>query len=283
MDARIDLHAHSTASDGSVPPAELPAVALDAGLAALALTDHDTVSGHAACAEACAVVGVEFVPGIELSCNRGKPRGAMHVLGFFVDAASAKLESVIDDLAAARSERAPMIVDRLNALGLPLSLDEVEVEAAGASIGRPHIAAAMQRKGFVDSVADGFSRYLGHGKPAYVRKDNLDTERAIDAIHDAGGLAVLAHPVQLRCADADELEQVVRRLVDQGLDGLEVYHSDHDPRRRAEYAAIAERFGLLATGGSDYHGNRKPIALGSQPVPYDLLAALKASRADPRP
>lgn len=275
---RIDLHAHSTASDGSVPPAELPALAFEAGLAALALTDHDTTAGHAACASGCAAVEVDFVPGIELSCNRGKPRGAMHLLGYFVDGSSPKLARVIEDLSRARRERAPLIVARLNELGLPITLEEVQAEAAGAMIGRPHIAAAMQRKGYVDSVADAFVRYLGYGKPAYVRKDNLPTDRAIEAIHEAGGVAALAHPIQLRYADDAELEAVIGRLAEEGLDGLEVYHTDHDAGLRAQYQALADRYGLLTTGGSDYHGDRKPIALGSQPVPMTLLETLREAR-----
>jgi hypothetical protein len=279
MSDRIDLHTHSTASDGSVPPAELPALAFEAGLAAMALTDHDTVAGHKPCGSACGAVGIDFVPGIELSCNRGQPRGAMHMLGYFVSPDAPKLNAVINDLSTARHERAPLIIERLNDLDLPLTLDEVQRESGSAAIGRPHIAAAMQRKGYVDSVADAFRRYLGYGKPAYVRKDNLPTDRAIDAIHDAGGLAILAHPIQLRCADEQDLQQVVRRLVDEGLDGLEVYHSDHDEPHRAQYRALAQRLGLLRTGGSDYHGDRKPIHLGAQPVPYALLDQLREAHA----
>ncbi len=275
---RIDLHTHSTASDGTTPPAELPALAYEAGLGAIALTDHDTTAGHAACAEACAKLALGFVPGIELSCERGRPRGSMHILGYFVDGQTPELRDVIELLWAARTERAPQIVQRLNDLGVDVSLEEVNQTAGCAMIGRPHIAAVLEDKGYVGSIREAFEKYIGHGAPAYVRKDNLPTDRAIAAIHAAGGLAVLAHPIQLRCDDDDELEHIIARLTAEGLDGLEVLHSDHTPTLAEQYRLLAERHGLLSTGGSDFHGDRKPIALGSQHVPGRWLEQMRQAR-----
>ncbi len=275
----IDLHMHSTASDGTTPPGELGALAAEAGLSAIALTDHDTTVGCDACAAGCEQAGVRFVPGIEMSCERGKPAGAMHILGYFVGGDSELLRDVMTDQQKARDERAPLIVEKLNALRFDITMEHVLDAAGGGMIGRPHIAALLVERGYARSIKDAFDRFLGKDGEAYVRKDYLPTARAIEAIHDAGGLAVLAHPVQLRCEDDEELTDTVRRLVDQGLDGLEAYHCDHDGALVDFYTTLAGRYDLLTTGGSDFHGSRKPIAMGSQRVPADLLDRLLEARA----
>jgi hypothetical protein len=273
----IDLHTHSTASDGTVEPGDLPHLAREAGLGALALTDHDTTAGLAQCAAAAEEAGIEFVPGIEISTERGAARGNLHILGYFIDPGGAKLQQLIEDQHAARLDRAPRIVDRLRKAGIPITLEQIEHQAGGAAIGRPHVAAILVEMGYVGSITEAFERYLGYGAPAHVRKDRCPPASAIDAIHDAGGLASLAHPVQTRCADDDELKQLVRRLVEQGLDAIEVYHAEHSPQQVEQYKALAEQFGLLMTGGSDFHGSRKPIALGQCRVPGELLAALRGA------
>ncbi len=273
--AYIDLHTHSTASDGTTPPQKLGALAAEAGLSAIALTDHDTTAGHAQCKTGCTKAGVEFVPGIEVSCDRGKPVGAMHILGYFVDGKTPALKDVIAELHEAREQRAPHVVEKLNALGCDISLEQIRNTAGCAMIGRPHIAAVLVEQGYAKSIKDAFNRYIGQGAPAYVRKDNMPTGRAIAAIHAAGGLAVLAHPVQLRCDDDEELAAVIGRLIDQGLDGMEVYHCDHDAALVEQYTQFAKRHDLLMTGGSDFHGTRKPIALGGQKVPAHLLDTLR--------
>lgn len=270
----VDLHLHSTASDGTDAPGALPALAERAGLCAIALTDHDTTVGHEACAAACERIGIRFVPGIELSAERGQPRGSMHILGYFIDPTDPTLAGVIEEVSGARRERAPQIVEKLNDLRVAITLEEVEAQAGGAFIGRPHIAEVLRQKGYVKSIKDAFTRYLGQNAPAYVRKDNLPTERAIEAIHAAGGLAVLAHPVQLRSEDEQDLQQTVQRLVDQGLDGLEIHHADHTAAQVQQYRQLAHRLDLLTTGGSDYHGLAKTIALGSQRVPHEHLDQL---------
>jgi predicted metal-dependent phosphoesterase TrpH len=269
----VDLHMHSTASDGTDDPAALARLAREAGLTAIALTDHDTTAGNAVCAAACAAAGVTFIPGIELSAERGKERGAMHILGYFVGE-SAMLSEVMADQLQARTSRNPQIIAMLNSLGVDITIDEVQAEADG-TIGRPHIAAVLVRKGYCRSIQDAFNRYLGYGAAAYVRKDRLPPGRAIEAIHDAGGLAVLAHPIQLKAADEDELEHTIATLAKQGLDGLEVWHSDHRPSDVQHYRRLADRFDLLTTGGSDYHGRRKTIALGSADVPEGVIDAMR--------
>ena len=274
----IDLHMHSTASDGTDSPAELARLAAELGLAAIALTDHDTTAGLSACAAACREQGIEFVPGIELSCERGKERGTLHVLGYFVDPASAPLQRIIDEQIEARDTRNPQIIERLNALRVDVTLDDVQRQAGDGVMGRPHIAAVLVARGYAKSMQDAFNRYIGYGAPAYVRKDRLAAGRAIEAIHHAGGLAVLAHPVQLKAADAADLQQVVMDLKKIGLDGIEVWHSDHAAADIEQFTRLAERFDLLMTGGSDYHGRRKDVMIGSQRVPARVLEAMRAAR-----
>ena len=271
----IDLHTHSTASDGTDAPKALGTLAAAAELSAIALTDHDTTVGLVRAASGCTKAGVAFVPGIELSTQRGKPRGTLHVLGYFIDADAPGIRSVCEELAEARAHRAPRIIESLDKLGVDITLDEVSEQAGDAPIGRPHIAAVLVRKGYVKTIADAFARYIGQGKPAYHRKDQLTAARAIEAIHEAEGLAVLAHPIQLNYEDDAELEQLVRDLVNVGLDGLETRHPDHNQALTAQYAQLAARLDLATTGGSDYHGDRKHHALGCTNVGDETLDALR--------
>ena len=282
---------HSTASDGTNPPEDLAAIARAAGLSAIALTDHDTTAGLAACGEACEQLRIHFVPGIELSAdptaiklNAEKPKpetqclGTLHILGLFVRADDLELLKIHERLLAARLERNPQIIRNLQALGVKIEYEEV-VELAkklGTEvIGRPHIAQVLVNKRYVKSVQDAFAKYLGEGKAAYARKDTISPSHAIEAIHHAGGLAILAHPIQLRPADSDELDYIVTRLADMGLDGIETRHTDHTPADVERYTRLAHRLGLLTSGGSDYHGNRKSIAMGSQHVPMAVYDSLR--------
>lgn len=273
----IDLHMHSTASDGTDAPAELARIAAELGLSAIALTDHDTTAGLSECAAACEREGITFVPGIELSCERGQERGTLHMLGYFVDPASEPLQRIAAEQIEARDTRNPQIIERLNRLGVDITLEDVRQQAGDGVIGRPHIAAVLMSRGYAKSMQDAFNRYIGYGAPAYVRKDRLPAGRAIDAVHAAGGLAVLAHPVQLKAADAADLQQVITDLIKLGLDGIEVWHSDHTPADVEQFRRLAERFELLMTGGSDYHGRRKDVAMGSQRVPGSVLEELTAA------
>ena len=287
--AFCDLHMHSTASDGTDPPQVLPRLAAAAGLEAFALTDHDTTAGLVACAAAAKDVGIDFVPGIELSVDPGEAftiddgqgtrrTGTVHILGYFVQHDAPALLAIHGTLMNARAERNPQIIARLNRLGIDLDYDAVlELAAAQGStvIGRPHIAALLVERGHARDVADAFKRYLGEGRAAYVRKDHLSAADAIAAIHAAGGLASLAHPIQMRYRDAEQLETIVRSLKDAGLDAIECWHCDHTADRRNHYRALADRFDLMPTGGSDYHGSRKAISLGAQGVPLEVYHALR--------
>jgi predicted metal-dependent phosphoesterase TrpH len=283
-----DLHMHSTASDGTDAPEALPALALAAGVQAIALTDHDTTAGVQACARACEAAGVAFVPGIELSTNPSEVRheplpdgrlGTLHILGLFIDPAHPALEELHQQMLEVRQQRNPQIIENLNKLGVRISYEEVQAmaqEMGSNVIGRPHIAQMLVRKGYVKSISDAFARYIGEGKPAYARKQLLSPARAIEVIHEAGGLAALAHPVQLRCPDDASLVHVVQRLASLGLDAIETRHRDHTPAQIQRYTELAGQFNLLVTGGSDYHGSRKPDPIGCQHVPYSVYETLLA-------
>lgn len=292
-----DLHTHSTASDGTVRPELLPQLAIDAGLSAIALTDHDTTAGLPACAAACKALGIDFVPGIEISAdplldtspdpaNDDRPRvGTLHILGLFVRHDDAELAHVHDRMLDSRLQRNPLIVERLNALGVNITYDDVLALASDEGteiIGRPHIAQVLIQKGYVQNIKEAFTKYLGQGKPAYVRKDLFTAAQAIDAIHHAGGLASLAHPVQLKIADSDALYRYVATLKSLGLDAIEVRHPDHTPDVAASFQQLAQRLNLLTTGGSDFHGKRKDIPLGSQHVPWSVYDALRSARPAPQ-
>lgn len=287
---QVDLHTHSTASDGTTPPKDVGASAKTAGLSAIALTDHDTTDGLVEAAQSCQSAGVEFVPGIELSAELAvvKPlhdpprptdgRGTLHLLGLFIRHDDAMLGEIQQEMAIARRQRLELIVAKLQELGVRIEAADVTDLAkrlGTQAIGRPHIGQVLVDKGYAKSIQDAFRRYIGHGGAAYVRRDRLAPKRAIQAIHHAGGLAILAHPIQLHCADAHELEHAVVQLKKMGLDALEAIHSDHAPADVQRYRALAQKHQLLISGGSDFHGTRKPIALGSQQVDRSVYDALK--------
>ena len=258
----VDLHCHSTASDGTLPPSQVVRLAKEAGLSALSLTDHDTINGVAEAAAAAAEVGIDFLPGIEISCEFPRP-GTLHMLGYGIDPASTTLRDLTTTLLSARGDRNPLIVERLRELGLDVTMDDWRDEAKGGVLGRPQLAAILLRKGYVRSRQEAFDKYLGEGGAAYFDKERLPSRRAIRMIRDAGGVAVLAHPIQLRRENFPQVETIVKNLADEGLSGVEVIHSDHDEMWVGELDRMAERFGLLKTGGSDFHGGNKPeIALG---------------------
>jgi 3',5'-nucleoside bisphosphate phosphatase len=258
----VDLHCHSTASDGTLAPAAVVRLAVESGLSGLALTDHDTVAGVPEARAEAERSGLDFLSGIEISCEYPHP-GTMHLLGYGVKADSPVLRDLTGTLIAGRDNRNPRIIGKLNELGVAISMEEVRAEAGGKVIGRPHIAAILLRKGYVTSIKQAFEKYLAPGGAAYFDKERLTARKAIEMVRQCGGLAVLAHPVQLRTENDAQLERVVKDLVDLGLAGIEVIHSDHDETLAAKYTALAERFDLLATGGSDFHGKSvKDIELG---------------------
>ena len=236
------------------------------------MTDHDTTAGLAACADACKQLGVIFVPGIELSADPGsvrsdgESRGTLHILGYGINDQNETLKKIEVQLREAREKRNPEMVDRLRELGVEITYDEVVALAGGNIVGRPHIAQVLVEKGYVRSMHEAFERYIGMRGAAYVRKDRLSAADAIAAIRNAGGIAVLAHPIQLGIDDPDDLEHVVAKLADSGLSGLETRHSDHDAAEVRAYTELAQSRNLLMLGGSDYHGSRKAVKMGDSGI-----------------
>jgi predicted metal-dependent phosphoesterase TrpH len=258
----VDLHCHSTASDGTLSPRDVVKLARDSDLSALSLTDHDTVAGIADASDEARKLGIDSLAGIEISAEFPAP-GTLHILGYGINPTSALLANLTAELIAARNDRNPKIIAKLNAMGVAVSMREWEDGAKGGVLGRPQLAAILQRKGYVSSIKNAFEKYLGQGARAYVDKERLTPRDAIARISAAGGLAVLAHPVQLRARNDAQLETFIKNLADQGLAGIEVIHSDHDAAAVEKMTRLADRFGLLKTGGSDFHGmNKKDIRLG---------------------
>jgi 3',5'-nucleoside bisphosphate phosphatase len=282
----VDLHTHSTASDGTFSPTELVRAASAAGLVGLALTDHDTGNGLLEAMAEAQRVQLRFVPGIEISADYPHP-GTMHILGHFVDPKSDGLQEMSRILLAGRNARNPQIIARLNELGCPITLEQVQAiaraglpEGAPFVLGRPHIAQALVQAGCVASMKQAFDVYLGTTGAAFFPKERLTPKQAIDCIHKSGGLATLAHPVQLRTENPAHLQTVINQLTEVGLDGIEVYHSDHLPRDTEFFFELAKRYNLIPTGGSDFHGgNKADISLGrgrnNVKVPVELLDRLE--------
>jgi hypothetical protein len=311
----VDLHTHSTASDGCLRPAEVIALAEGKKLLAVALTDHDTTAGLAEAHRAAAAFPhLRFIPGIEVSAEY--PAGALHILGLGLDENSPALANLAAELRAARADRNPKIIAKLQALGLKIDMDDVAAQAgprheqapcastgirspgpkepkdthtiprlaAGAAteppvIGRLHIAQALVAKRCAHSMDEAFRKYIGRHAPAFVEKDKLPAATVIAAIHSSNGLAALAHPPQLRYTDLAHLEGIVKNLLDGGLDALEVYHSDHTARQTRAYLQLAGRLNLGIVGGSDFHGPIKPtVHLGIPKVSTSMLTTLVAER-----
>jgi 3',5'-nucleoside bisphosphate phosphatase len=278
----IDLHVHSSASDGSYAPAEVVRNAKAGGLTAFALTDHDTVDGLAEAAAAGQTHGVEVIPGVEISARN--PGGTMHILGLGINYHDGKLDSRLAVLKQARRDRNPQIIAKLNTLGISITMEQVERISGGGQVGRPHIARALMESGYVDSIQQAFDIYLRHNGKAYVSKFRFPPDEAIAMIREAQGAPVLAHPFTLGLGTAFALKNTLKELQALGLAGIEVFYSEHTPEQEALYLKLAQELGLLVTGGSDYHGENKPeIRLGSMPsqnkVTYELVQALQDWRA----
>ena len=270
----VDLHSHSTASDGSRSPSAVVAAAHAAGLSALALTDHDTMAGVPEATEAGLKLGVRVVAGVELSATDSDRE--VHVLGLHIERADA-LEPTLVDFRNSRYLRAEQIVDKLHALAVPISFESVLAQAAGGAIGRPHIARALIAEGWARDSRDAFDRYLGAGRAAYVPKHRLSMAEGIALIHAGGGIAVLAHP------GADGRRDPIERYVALGLDGLEVRHPGHSGEDTTRLGALVDFFRLVPSGGSDWHGaSDGPRVLGVMRVPGDWLDRQDARVADRR-
>lgn len=263
VQALVDLHMHSTASDGSRAPGDVVREAKRVGLAAIALTDHDTLDGLAEAEQVGAELGVRIVRGIELSAVENDVE--THILGLHLSD-TREMESQLVALREMRRSRAERIVIRLNELGVRIELTSVLDQAAGGAIGRPHIARAMIAEGWAVDFRDAFERYLGNGKAAYVAKDRLPVVDAVSLIHRAGGLAVLAHPSH------GGTRERVEAFVREGMDGVEVRHPSHSSEDVARLMALVEHFHLVPSGGSDWHGAADgPRTLGCMRVPMEWL------------
>lgn len=271
-DLEADFHTHSTASDGALAPAELAQEAASRGLSVLALTDHDTVAGLGEAGTAASEQGLAFVRGVELSTH--VERGEVHILGYGVDPESEQLRAELGRFREARRTRAARILERLHELGFELDAGRLDSISDEESIGRPHIARLLIDAGHVSSVQDAFDRYLGRGRPAYVPREALEPPDAVRLVIDAGGLPVMAHPF----TDPDFGDHLPE-LIAAGLQGLEVYYGEYGERQRAILASIAEQHGLIATGGSDYHGPdfREGRDLGSVRIPQEVIRSLLAA------
>ncbi|HUG15274.1 MAG TPA: PHP domain-containing protein [Thermomicrobiales bacterium] len=265
--ARADLHTHSSASDGLLAPAGLIRQASERGLSVLALTDHDTTLGLDEARRAGRELGVRVISGVELST--GVDEGQLHVLGYGFNERNPDLLTRLATLRASRAGRALAIIERLRELGVAIDAETARPTRPGESIGRPHIARAMVGAGHVGSVAEAFERYLGDGRPAYVASRRLTPEAAVQLIVEAGGVAVLAHPYSYPA-----FRERLPSLIAAGLQGIEVYYGEHSCQQIDEMERVADRRGLLAAGGSDYHGDigSERRALGSARLPDDALA-----------
>lgn len=279
MHQRIDLHTHSTASDGTLTPTELMRAAKQAGLSAIALTDHDTFEGLPEARAEAERQGVELVPGCELSLDYGGL--PTHLLALFVDERPGHVVHELTRVRVARANRNAIMLEKLKSVGVHLRHEDVERHATGV-VGRPHMAQAMLAAGVVKSFDEAFTRFLGSRGLAYVPKVKLTPAEAIGAIHADGGLAVLAHPYLLS-QQPSHIEAMLLELTGMGLDGVEVYYTEHSDRYTALMAELAQRHGLLMSGGSDFHGSVKPdVALGKGRgglfVRGELLDAMKEAR-----
>jgi len=264
----VDLHMHSTASDGSRAPADVVLAAAGAKLGAIALTDHDTVAGLPDALRAGEELGVRVIAGVELSAVEGDTE--THLLGLHLRDTSV-LERALTELREMRERRAQRIVERLEEIGVHITMDAVLVQAAAGAVGRPHVARALIAEGWAVDSRDAFDRYLAAGRPAYVAKEQLGMRDAIQMIHDAGGLAVLAHP-----AGAGTRERLTA-LRSQGLDGVEVKHPSHSSADTTRLAALARELELVPSGGSDWHGAATgPRTIGMMQVPADWLTQQEA-------
>lgn len=286
----IDLHIHSTASDGSFRPEQIIEYAVSKGLSAIAITDHDTVAGVNTALRHGIPETLEFVTGIELSAAYppGFPgSGSMHLLGYGIRTADAGLNRLLEKQQEARTDRNPRIIQKLNAAGIPVTLSAIVAETGKEAVARPHIAEYLVKHGHAVNIDDAFDRLLGKGKPAYVDKFRVGAKEAINLIRSAGGLAVLAHPVLVyreSGGDTGLLENLVATLKAFGLGGIETYYPGQSAEQTACFEALADRFDLLVTGGTDFHGEINPeiemgAGRGDLSIPYAVFDALQNALA----
>ena len=279
MEKLIDLHTHSLKSDGSMTPAEVVREAKRAGLAAIALSDHDTVDGIREAAAEGEKIGVEVIPAIEFSVQS---KTETHILGYFIDIENPDLLKTLKEVVDLRIERNYVTCQRLNELGFDITIEEVRALAPNNFVGRAHFARVLMDKGYTKSVKEGFDLYMTSGKYAYCEKQRLTARNAVELIGKCGGISFLAHPHLTKLGD-DELKEFLKELKGFGLSGLEGYYTDYTPEMQEKYQAMAKELGLLISGGTDFHAAMKPhisigTGLGNMKIPYSVLEAMKAER-----
>ena len=274
---RIDLHTHSLCSDGAQTPTDVVRTAKGAGLAAIALSDHDNIDGVQEAMDAGKAMGVEVIPAVELSAQSDTE---LHILGYFIDIHNKKLQDTMAYALQVRDERQEETCRKLNEQGFQITMDELREEAHGNPVlCRAHFAQIMVRKGYAESVKDAFSKYLSVGCYAYSNRQALTGPEAVSIIREAGGIAVAAHLHLIKMPD-DQLKEYLKSLIPYGLDGIEGYYSDYTPEMQERYQAMAKELGLVISGGTDYHGANKPhITIGSGrgnlEIPYTVLEGLR--------
>ncbi len=288
MDSRrqggIDLHIHSTASDGTYSPSEIFEIASRQGLEAISITDHDTTEGSRIALTCRPSSGPSFITGVEISAQapeRSNISGSLHILGYGIDPSDVPLVQALDQLRQVRNTRIHQIVQRLNQIGIALTVAQVMAEVGQATAGRPHVARALIKAGVVKNVNEAFDRFIGNDAPAFVGKKRLPCDLVFKLIQSAGGIPVMAHPSLIKCSPNDALEDLIESLCKMGLMGIEVYYPDHDAAVVAHYLSLARKFKLLVTGGSDFHGQLIPDIMmgrgrGDLYIPYTLFENLRA-------
>jgi len=279
----IDLHSHSTFSDGSLTPEQLVREAERAQLSALALTDHDSISGLERFMAACSKSIVRGVPGVEISVDCNPSDATMHILGYFIDPANAQLNEHINRLRDGRQHRNEEILKRLNAMGLMLNMNEISAFAGENNVGRLHFAQALMARGYVRNTHEAFDKYLARGKSGYANRLRFKPIGGVEMIRQAGGIAVLAHPFTLNLGKL-ALADCVGKLAQAGLQGIEIYYPQHSPKMVRQYLDLAKQFHLIATGGTDFHGTPMPDiklgrGFGALNVPNAVLEQLDALRS----
>ncbi|MCH8271724.1 MAG: PHP domain-containing protein [Candidatus Marinimicrobia bacterium] len=273
----IDLHTHTYASDGTYSPAALVTLAKEHGIEAIAVTDHDTIEGLPEAMEAGERLGVEVVPGMELSVEYGP--GSMHILGLLINLEDKGLNDTLAKLQESRASRNPQIIEKLNELGMPITMEEVEKISGGGQLGRPHIAAALVKNGYVNNTQEAFDKYLQKGASAYFERRRLSREEAADLIHGAGGLLILAHPGTLG-VNGSKFYNLLSELKDAGFDGIEVFYNNHSHAEEDRLMKIADKLEFIISGGTDFHGENKPsiklgVGYGNMAIPYEVLQEMK--------
>ncbi|MBN2075449.1 MAG: PHP domain-containing protein [Dehalococcoidales bacterium] len=276
--SKVDLHLHSSVSDGVLSPVEVVQKAAELGLTVISLTDHDNVDGIApALKTAEQYPSMTLIPGLEISTDTST--GEIHVLGYYIDHTNPELLTTLEKLRDSRLGRAQKMIEKLSGMGMPIEWERVKELSGNGSVGRPHIAQALLERGYIDTLKEAFSKYISFGGPAYIPREKMIPAEAVELINRAEGLAVLAHPLGIA-----NLDTLLKTLVRTGLIGLEVYYKDYPTKDRESLARLAEKYGLIATGGTDYHGldESTEVMMGEAGVPpyvADNLIALAENRS----